>query len=322
MATARKNSKSNRRVKRGKKKPGPLLLVLCLIVIIAVAFFVTESRHEKGKSLPLLPPRQVEHYKLPPHESRESEPAAPTVHEDYTGTVVHPPEHHALPSGSGGRGVVAIIIDDMGKSVQQARSLVDIGVPLTFSIIPGLAKDRQVAGEARQQGIEVMIHLPMEPKGYPAQRLEENGLLLAQSDQEIESRLTEFLREIPQAIGANNHMGSSFTENREKMAVVLKVLKGKGLFFVDSKTSPASVGYDLAKELGVRSASRNVFLDNIQQSGYIAKQLQQTVAIARKRGSAIAICHPHPVTIQTLAAELPRLRDEGITFVPVSQLVH
>lgn len=224
-------------------------------------------------------------------------------------------------SRESGAGTLAVIIDDMGKGVREARALMDIGVPVTFAVIPGLPKVRQVAEEARRRETEVMIHMPMEPKGYPERRLEENGLLLGQSNEEITSRLNGYLRELPEAVGANNHMGSGFTESRDKMAVVLGILRDKGLFFVDSKTSPVSVGYDVAREMGVRAGVRNVFLDNIQDVGYISKQLAQAAAIARKRGSAIAICHPHPATIQALSAEMPRLRDEGITFVPVSRLV-
>lgn len=317
MAKPRKSVKSNRRVKQ-RRLSGSLVLAVVIAIVAAVAFFTSERPRKVGPAK-TIPPPITEHHKLPP---RDEARVPPIVHEDYTGIVVHPPSRHALPAAAGRGGVVAIIIDDMGKRLQEARSLADIGVPLTFSIIPGLPKDRQVAAEAEQRGIELLIHMPMEPKGYPAKRLEENGLLLGQSDEEIRARVGKYLEALPQAVGANNHMGSNFTENREKMAVVLNILKSRGLFFIDSKTSPASIGYDLAEEMGVRSASRNVFLDNIQQADYISKQLSQAVDIARKRGSAIAICHPHPVTIQTLAAELPRLREEGVTFVPVSRLVH
>ena len=262
----------------------------------------------------------IERHKLPPREHHETS----LPHEDYTGAVPHPAEQRSGRNGvlrETGAGTLAVIIDDMGKGVREARALMDIGVPVTFAIIPGLPKVRQVAEEARRRETEVMIHMPMEPKGYPERRLEENGLLLRQSNEEIASRLNGYLREVPEAVGANNHMGSGFTESRDKMAVVLGILKDRGLFFVDSKTSPVSVGYDVAREMGVRAGVRNVFLDNIQDVGYISKQLAQAASIARKRGSAIAICHPHPSTIQALSAELPRLRDEGITFVPVSRLV-
>lgn len=216
---------------------------------------------------------------------------------------------------------LAIIIDDMGTTLQEARTLAGIGVPLTFSIIPGLQNYREVAQFAAASGIETMIHIPMQSKGWPERRLEANGLLVSMNDTDIVERLEGFVRTIPKAAGANNHMGSEFTEHEDKMRVVLGTLKVRGLFFVDSVTSPKSVGLRLAKELGMKSGRRNVFLDNEQDDAYIQGQLNQAVRQARKNGAAIAICHPHPATIRTLAALLPGLGKQGITLVPVSRLV-
>lgn len=310
----------NDRIRANRKKNGKsgraVLIALILAVIVAAAvLFINSLPRERHPVMKTERPLRVERHRLPPHEGNKGESVP---NEAYTTTFM--PEREDRPRHSGA-GRLAIIVDDMGKGVQEARSLMDIGVPVTFAVIPGLPKVRQVAQEARNRGIETIVHIPMEPKGYPEHRLEENGLLLTQSDEEIAGRVNGYLREIPQAVGANNHMGSAFTENREKMSVVLRVLKERGLFFVDSKTSPNSVGYGMARELGVRTASRAVFLDNIKEGGYIAGQVRQAAAIARRKGSAIAICHPHPVTIQTLAAELPRLKEEGLDLVSVSSLV-
>jgi polysaccharide deacetylase 2 family uncharacterized protein YibQ len=216
---------------------------------------------------------------------------------------------------------VAIIIDDMGSSVAEAKELLAIKLPLTFSIIPGLAQVKGVAEAAHAAGYQVMLHIPMEPKGYPRQRMEQYGLLLSQSDEEIRSRLEGFLREVPFARGANNHMGSRFTEERQKMEPVLGFLKDKGLFFIDSKTSPRSVGSSLALEMGMETASRNVFLDNVREVEAIRAQLEQLAALARRKGAAIGICHPHRATIQALAETMPEMKKEGITFVYAGELV-
>jgi polysaccharide deacetylase 2 family uncharacterized protein YibQ len=220
-----------------------------------------------------------------------------------------------------GSGQLAIIIDDMGSNLHEARSLAGIGVPLTFSIIPGLHNYREVAAFAASSGIETMIHIPMQSKGWPERRLEANGLLVSMADRDIVERLEGYVNTIPKAVGANNHMGSEFTENEDKMRVVLGTLKGRGLFFVDSVTSPKTAGVRLARELGMKSGRRNVFLDNEQDGTYILGQLNQAVRLAKKTGSAIAICHPHPATIRTLEAALPGLVKQGITLVPVSRLV-
>jgi len=220
-----------------------------------------------------------------------------------------------------GTGRLAIIIDDMGSSVSEARSLTAIGVPLTFSVIPGLRNYREVALFAASQGIETMVHIPMQSRGWPGRRLEGNGLLVSMGDAELRERVARFLSDIPGAVGANNHMGSELTEREDKMRSVLETLKSKNLFFVDSVTSEHTTGLRLARELGIKSGRRQVFLDNEQERGYILGQLGQAVNLAKKTGSAIAICHPHPATIATLTSALPGLAGKGITLVPVSQLV-
>ena len=226
-------------------------------------------------------------------------------------------------SGSVGSvsGRLAIIIDDMGSSLEEARLLVAIKVPLTFAIIPGLRVDKDVAAYAATNNIETMIHIPMQAKGWPSQRLEANGLLVSMDSGELQERVSKFVQQFPGAVGANNHMGSEFTEHEDKMTDVLQNLKKYNLFFIDSLTTPDSAGLRVARQLGVRSARRNVFLDNEQERSYILGQLNQAVRMARRNGSAIAICHPHPATIATLAVALPGLAKQGIRLVQVSQLV-
>lgn len=220
-----------------------------------------------------------------------------------------------------GKALLAIIIDDMGSSLHEARSLAGIGVPLTFSVIPGLRHDREVAAFAVEQGVEVMVHMPMQSREYPQRRMESNGLLLEYDAEELKQRVEGYLELLPQAVGANNHMGSAFTEDAAKMRVVLEVLKKRGLFFVDSVTTPATTGYSVSRELAMRSGRRDVFLDNEHNEAYISGQLAKAVVRARKGGQAIAICHPHPATIATLTKTLPRLQQQGITLVPASRLV-
>jgi len=247
-----------------------------------------------------------------------------TAQSDYYTGDVHPnqlvpPPAHRPPAG--GKAELAIIVDDMGSSLAEARSLAGIGVPINFAIIPGLKHDRAVATYAAEQGIEILVHMPMQPREYPQRRLESNGLLLEQSDEELRNRLLGYLQILPQAVGANNHMGSGFTEHSDKMRVVLKLLKEKGLFYIDSITTPKTMGLKVAAELKLSSARRDVFLDNEQNEGYIRGQLDQAVARARKNGHAIAICHPHPTTIATLAKALPELQSKGVKLVKITRLV-
>ncbi|MBT0653968.1 divergent polysaccharide deacetylase family protein [Geomobilimonas luticola] len=315
MATRRKNTNRRKPSPGGRK---PLITLLVVILLIAGIFFLLERvKSRTPLQIPAVPPAAMERQKIP---SRSAE--TPVILREYTSVVIPPaPKKKPLPRVAG-PGTVAIVIDDMGSSMEEARQLLAINLPLTFSIIPGLAKSRSVAEEVHAKGRQVMLHIPMEPKGFPQRKLEKNGLLLSESSADIERQMAEYLQTVPHAVGANNHMGSSFTENGEKMEVVLKVLQGKGLYFIDSKTSSASVGYSLAKKMGMRAASRQVFLDNTLDVAAITSQLDQVAALARKRGSAIAICHPHRQTIQALAAAMPRMQREGIRFVAASELVN
>lgn len=326
-----KKSPANTRKRTGGFRP--FFYLLLTIALIVLLFFLLERPKKPtpvkpaGKPRVEQPPPQA---KLPektlPTEkpAKLTEPAKPEkpskpvpVQEGDTTTapIVKPPV-------ATGEGTIAIIIDDMGSSLKEVRDLMAIGVPLTFSVIPGLREANQVAETAHAGGYDVMLHIPMEPQDYPTRRLESNGLLTAYSGDEIEKRMRGYFQTVPHAIGANNHMGSRFTEDRDKMRIVLEMLKSKRMFFVDSMTTPRSVGLSLSRELGLNATARSApFLDNSQDVAAVKLQLGALERLARKRGSAIGICHPHRATIQALAEELPRLQSRGIRFVQVSRLV-
>jgi polysaccharide deacetylase 2 family uncharacterized protein YibQ len=311
----------SRSINRRKKPSGkrPLITLLVVVILIALAFILLEtlkrSAPVKPTEQPTEQPVPVERHKMP---ARPGEPTI--VQQPYTTAIKPLPPKHPR-KREAGPGSVAIIVDDMGSSLQEVNELMAIKLPLTFSIIPGLAKGKEVAQAAHANGYLVMIHIPMEPQGYPQQHMEKNGLLLSQSDAEIQRRLSSFMQGVPFAAGANNHMGSRFTEDKAKMGTVLGLLKGKGLFFIDSKTTPHSVGYSLAREMGIETASRNVFIDNVQDVDAIKEQLEQLAEMARRKGAAIGICHPHKTTIIALTALLPELHRSGINFVYARDLV-
>ena len=318
-------SKNKSRKAPSGSRLAALVILLLIIGIVAGYYFFSQSRRTA------MTPLKTEFSHVKP-----SIPAASTPKADIPEPPVIPSPHKeqsdyppptATPqtekpgSAETASGRLAIIIDDMGNSLSEARSLAAIKVPLTFSIIPGLRVDKEVAAYAATNDIETMIHVPMQSKGWPARRLEANGLLVAMNAEELQERVSGFIQQFPGAVGVNNHMGSEFTEQEEKMVAVLQVLKKSNLFFIDSVTSPESAGLRVAQRLGIRSARRNVFLDNEQERNYILGQLNQAARLARKNGSAIAICHPHPATIATLAAALPELAGQGVRLVPASQLV-
>lgn len=303
------------------------LVILVVIIALVLGYFLLKPAHHKlaepakpevSPSAPALVQPPLPQKNVP--EPATVQPPADKQPHVYPSTTV-PPETVIPGVADGSPARLAIIIDDMGGSLSEARTLAAIGVPLTFSIIPGLHKDTEVAAYAQSQHIETMIHIPMQSKGWPGTRLEPNGLLVAMADAELRERVAAFAEQFPAAVGANNHMGSEFTEHADKMRSVLEVLKGRELFFVDSVTSPHTVAAGLSRQLGLMGARRNVFLDNQQERGYILGQLGQAVRLAKKSGSAIAICHPHAATIAALVAALPALASQGVTLVPASQLV-
>jgi polysaccharide deacetylase 2 family uncharacterized protein YibQ len=285
-----------------------------LLVIAGVFIFLEYVKNDfEGKQVVHVVP--MEKQQVPP----PVEPVYP--HDVYTSAQRPSVAPHPKTLKAFRQGTMAVIIDDMGASMKDAEKLLSINLPMTFAIIPGLSHSRDIAEIARVKGRGVIIHMPMEPRGYPQQRLEKNGLLLSQSTEEISGRVKKYFLEIPEASGANNHMGSAFTEREDKMSPVMDVLKQQGKFFIDSRTSAKSVAYSLAVRRGVKAGTRNIFLDNDQDVDMIKAQLKLAAVAAAKRGGVIAICHPHPPTIQALQEMLPALQREGITFVSAAQMV-
>ncbi len=216
---------------------------------------------------------------------------------------------------------IAIIMDDLGHELRSAKVLIEMKMPVTFAILPYTSEAGSVARLARQNGIEALLHIPMEPRGYPAVDPGPSALLQTMNAGQLKSQLETWLDDMPNVVGGNNHMGSRLTEQRGAMSVVLETLQERGLFFVDSRTSEISVAVSEAHRIGIPVASRDVFLDNVRDVQAIAKEIRKLAGVARRRGSAIGICHPYPETLKALRQEAGMLREQGIEVVPVSQLV-
>jgi polysaccharide deacetylase 2 family uncharacterized protein YibQ len=217
------------------------------------------------------------------------------------------------------RPVLAVVIDDLG--LDRARALRAIGLPgpLTLSLmtyasdLPGLTR------AARAAGHEVMAHVPMEPldpKEHPGPR----ALTVAMSDAAIRETLAADLDGWQGYVGINNHMGSRFTRDRARMDVVMADLKARGLLWLDSKTTTESAGSAAALAAGVPAVERDVFLDNTQTAAAVRSELDHAVATAKARGSAVAIGHPHDVTLAALAEVLSTLEERGVSLAPISEV--
>ena len=214
---------------------------------------------------------------------------------------------------------VAIIIDDMGYHRKIGNQLLDLGMNLTYSFLPAAPHARELEERAWQQGRDILIHLPMQPrdtKWNPGP----GALLLNQPPRDLRRICRQNLAMVPHAIGANNHMGSLFTENRKAMRVVLAELHRQGFFFIDSLTTSRSVGREEARRLGMKTASRDIFLDNIHDRKKVCRQLEKLVSVARRRGWAIGIGHPNRATLEALT-RCRELLQKNVVIVGVHELV-
>jgi polysaccharide deacetylase 2 family uncharacterized protein YibQ len=164
-----------------------------------------------------------------------------------------------------------------------------------------------------------MLHLPMEPGGRADPG--PNALLVTLSDRELKHRVTTALDSFDGYVGVNNHMGSRFTAYRPGMEAVLRQFKERGLLFLDSRTTPSSVGDQVAQEVGVPSVARNVFLDDDESIDAVRRKLAETEGVAQRQGFAVAIGHPHEATILALAEWLPAVAAKGFALAPLSAVL-
>jgi polysaccharide deacetylase 2 family uncharacterized protein YibQ len=223
--------------------------------------------------------------------------------------------------GEAGNGRLAIIIDDLGSDRGAAEAIFALGYPLTISVLPNHEHSAEIAEKAHRRGFQVMLHLPMQSVANETPEAQE--LHPGMPAPEVASLVDQFLKNVPDAAGVNNHQGSQATADATLMDELMPVLRDRHLFYVDSRTTAATVAYDTAQDFGVRSAFRNVpFLDDVAEVAAVRKQLQLALRGAREKGEAIAICHPHPATLQALREVLPQAQGQGVRLVLASELVH
>ena len=221
------------------------------------------------------------------------------------------------------KGRVAIVVDDMGNSLQTIEDLCSLDLPLTIAILPHSPWAVETANVAHNHGLEVILHLPLESINDHESNEETEGLIHSNmSEEQILATLEDNLQQVPFITGVNNHMGSKITAERELMMPILETLKEKNLYFVDSVTSGKSVAYQLARQLSIPTAERHVFLDNDPSEESIRRSLFQLFRLAQRRGMAVGICHPLETTIKVLLENLASIEDFNCEAVFVSQILH
>jgi polysaccharide deacetylase 2 family uncharacterized protein YibQ len=217
---------------------------------------------------------------------------------------------------------VAIIIDDMGNSLDVLREIIDLHTPLTISVLPFSPYAEETARLAHENGLEVMLHLPGESLNNQENYADTAGVVRSDmKDNEIKALVEESLRMIPHVRGVNNHMGSRITQEEAVMRPVLEILRERNLFFIDSRTSGQSIAYDLARQMGMRTAYRQIFLDSTVGEDFSRQKMADLLRLSQKTGHAVAIAHPFPETLQALKDTLPLLGKFGIRPVFASQII-
>jgi len=225
----------------------------------------------------------------------------------------------AMPA-TGGKPMIAIVIDDMGIDKADAARVIGLPGPLTIAFMSYATELTAQAQAARAAGDEIWMHIPMEPMDGEIDA-GPNVLKANLSPEEIRRRLDWALARLPGIVGVNNHMGSKFTQSGPGMAVVMEELRARGLAFLDSRTIASTVASQVAGQIGVPHIDRDIFIDNDESVEAVLRQLEETEHVAQRKGFALAIGHPHPTTIAALQQWLPTLRAKGFVLVPASALV-
>ncbi|PFE04069.1 hypothetical protein COE15_09630 [Bacillus cereus] len=218
---------------------------------------------------------------------------------------------------------VAIVIDDFGNNMKGTERMLSLPIPLTVAVMPFLPSSKQDAVAAHQKGHEVIIHMPMEPIKGKKEWLGPNAITTNLSDREIENRIEQAIKEIPHAIGMNNHMGSKVTADERIMRIILSVCKKHGLFYLDSKTNPNSVVPKIGKELGVPIVENQLFFDDVYTASHITKQAQLLIQRIKEKPVVVAIGHvgpPGEITSRVIESSIPKVREHA-DFIFLSDLV-
>lgn len=213
---------------------------------------------------------------------------------------------------------IAIIIDDMGHNAELGERLARMDYPLTLAFLPYRRHTDRLARLAHQHNKEIMLHAPMaNTVGFG---LGAGGLAPDMDQRQLTRTLRHSLRSVPHVSGLNNHMGSLLTQLRPQMEWLMREIRRYPLYFVDSRTIASTLAGETAEAYRIPALTRDVFLDHQQTEAFIHSQFQKLIDIAKTRGSAIAIAHPHPVTVRYLGKALPALDQQGVGLATVSAL--
>jgi polysaccharide deacetylase 2 family uncharacterized protein YibQ len=216
---------------------------------------------------------------------------------------------------------IAIIIDDLGYALALGQRVTELPGPVACAVLPATPRGKALAEAANAAGKEVLLHLPLEALSEKAP-LEPGRISLDMSRGEFARVFAEDMQSVPHAIGINSHRGSLLTQHPGHMSWLMEEINAReNLFFVDSYTTHHSIALKLAYESGVPAVKRDVFLDPDESPETVAREFERLKKMARRNGLAVGIGHPYIATIELLERELPRLADEGIELISISELI-
>jgi polysaccharide deacetylase 2 family uncharacterized protein YibQ len=218
-------------------------------------------------------------------------------------------------------GVIVLVIDDFGyRNDNISDGFLNLSIPITCAIIPGHTASKKFAEKAVSYGKEVIIHMPMESENYSPGE-DEYKLLTSMTSELLENKLIQAFESLPEAIGMNNHQGSKATSDSKTMTVLASVLKDRGKYFIDSRTSSLTIGEKTMISFGVPTARRNIFLDNNNDLDRIEEQMNKLANSAKKNGVAVGLGHARKNTLSVIEKVAPDLLDKGFVFQFASQVV-
>jgi len=280
-----------------------MLLAVSLLPLLFVLFVFVRRPAEKPAPVPVLTVTE----RLPPSR------ILPALKEDREAPAPAPQQARA--------GRAALIIDDLGNSLDAIQILCGLKRPVTASILPFSPATQGTVRLARENGLEVMCHLPLEALHQKIDKASEGTIYTSMTAAEIRKNVLASLDAVPGCRGVNNHTGSMVTEDDRMMPVILSVLKERKLFFIDSRTSPNSIAFNTAVDMGVPAAARQVFLDDVPGEASIKARIEELSRLARDNGQAIGIGHARPETLQALVKYLSLADVYNVKLVFASALV-
>jgi polysaccharide deacetylase 2 family uncharacterized protein YibQ len=310
--------------KKSKKRFSTWLVISLIIISVAAIIYALQFQEEPVEVRPpKTPTRQVEPPKVIPPKTEKAKPVKETPVTQKTEPVkqkekivVSKIDKIPLPLKQ-----VAIIIDDIGYDLAPVRELLKVDADITFAILPLCSHSREAAEMLHEAHKETLLHLPMEPNSYPKEKPGNGTLFTDMNSEELIFQLEKDLASVPYVSGVNNHMGSKFMADEDKLILIFNKLKKKKMFFIDSRTTANTKAFAAAEKVNMQMASRKVFLDNDRDYNEIYKKLLEVTQNSSDVSPVIIIGHPYPETIRAIKDASRVLREKGILVVPVSKLI-